>query len=55
MSSSNRNEIKINASNSDTSYNIKVDYNRRRAIASKGESEGKEKVELLDLQQIAIH
>jgi len=43
------------ANNNDTSYNIKVDYNRRRVIASKGEAEGKEKVEPLDLQQIAIH
>jgi len=43
------------ANNSDTGYNIKVDYNRRRAIASKGEGKGKEKVEPLDLQQITIH
>jgi len=43
------------ASNSDTSYNIKVDYNRRRVIALKGEAEGKVKVEPLDLQKIAIH
>jgi hypothetical protein len=43
------------ASNSETSYNINVNDNRRRAIASEGEAEGKEKVEPLDLQQIALH
>lgn len=37
------------ASNSDISYSIKVDDNRKRVVTSEGETKGKETVEPLDL------
>jgi hypothetical protein len=43
------------ASNSDTSYSIKVDDNRKRVVTSEGETKGKETVEPLDLQHITLH